>query len=96
MRLIETRSLARTCVLPYLLNESAPLLVGTRHGPAANSANGPVCTAYPPEPFLPFLHPPIELASVRPGGHFHPDWRVDFPAICFRQVLHLGVAEIHI
>jgi hypothetical protein len=30
-----------------------------------------VCTAYPASPFLPFFHPPIELASFRPGGRLY-------------------------
>jgi hypothetical protein len=37
--------------------------------------------------FLPFLHPPIELASLRPHGRLHLDWRIDFSAICFGAVL---------
>jgi hypothetical protein len=55
-----------------------------------------VCTAYPTPPFLPFFHPPIELASMRPGGRVNLDHRVDFAAVCCGQVLHLGIAEIHI
>jgi hypothetical protein len=55
-----------------------------------------VSTAYPTEPFLPFFHPPIELARCRPRGRFHPDWWIDFLAICFSMLVHVIVAEIHI
>jgi hypothetical protein len=39
-----------------------------------------VCTAYATPP-LPFSHPPIELASWRPGRDLHLDGRIDFSAI---------------
>jgi hypothetical protein len=55
-----------------------------------------VCTAYATPPFLPFFHPPIELASFRPRGRLGLDRRIDFSAICFGAVLHLVIAEIHI
>jgi hypothetical protein len=55
-----------------------------------------VCTAYATPPFLPLFHPPIELASFRPCGCLHLDRRIDFSAICFGALLHLGIAEIHI
>jgi hypothetical protein len=53
-------------------------------------------TAYAAPPFLPFFHPPIELASLRPHRRLHLDWRIDFSAIYFGTVLHVLVAEIHI
>ena len=40
-----------------------------------------VRTAYPTPPFLPFLHPPVELAACRPGGRLHLDRRVNFAAM---------------
>jgi len=49
-----------------------------------NSSDPPltaVGTAYPTPPFLPFSHPPIELASTRPRGHLHLDRRIDHAAI---------------
>jgi hypothetical protein len=52
-------------------------------------------TADPAQPFLPFFHPPIELASARPRSRLHLDGRVDITAIYCRQALHLVVAEIH-
>jgi hypothetical protein len=55
-----------------------------------------VCTADPTQPFLPFFHPPIELAAFRPGGRIHLDRRIDFSAICFGTLLQLRFAEIHI
>jgi hypothetical protein len=55
-----------------------------------------VSTAYPTEPFLPFFHPPIELASCRPGGRVHLHRRIGFSAICFGTVLYVAVAVIHI
>ena len=45
-------------------------------------------------PFLPFFHPPIELASFRPRGRLHLDRWIDFSAICFGTLLDLIVAEI--
>ena len=58
-----------------------------------------ISTAYSAEPLetWPVLfYPPVELASVRPGGRLHPDGRVDFSAICCGTLLQFGVAEIHI
>jgi hypothetical protein len=55
-----------------------------------------VCAAYATPPFLPFFHPPIELASCRPRGSLHPDRGIDFSAICFGTLLDLIVGEIHI
>jgi hypothetical protein len=55
-----------------------------------------VCTAYATPPFLPFFHPPIELASLRPRGRLHFDRRIDLSAIGFGTLLHVVVAEVHI
>jgi hypothetical protein len=55
-----------------------------------------VCTTDPTPPFLPFFHPPIELACFRPGGRRHLDRRIDFSTIPFGTLLHVGVAEIQI
>jgi hypothetical protein len=44
-------------------------------------------------PFLPFFHPPSELAGFRPRGRLHLDGRIDFSAICFGMQLHVLVAE---
>jgi hypothetical protein len=55
-----------------------------------------VSAAYPTRPFLPFFHPPIELASLGPGGCVHLDRRINCSAICFGTPLHMVVAEIHI
>jgi len=55
-----------------------------------------ICTAYATPPFLPFFHPPIELARFRPRGRLNLDRRIDFSAICFSMQLHVIVAEIHI
>ena len=49
--------------------------------------------ASPALPFLPLLHPPIELASSGPGGRLPLDRRVDFPAISFGMLLQLVLAE---
>jgi hypothetical protein len=68
-------------------------------GTKINSFDPPltaVCIAYAAPPFLPFLHPPIELASLQPRGHLDLDRRIDFSAISFGKVLHVVVAEIHI
>jgi hypothetical protein len=53
-------------------------------------------TAYATPPFLPLFHPPIELASWRPGGRLDVDRWVDFAAIHLDKLLHVLVAEIHI
>jgi hypothetical protein len=55
-----------------------------------------VCTAYATPPLLPFLHPPIELASLRPRGRLHLDRRIDFSAICFGPLLQIVAAELHL
>jgi hypothetical protein len=62
-----------------------------------------VCTAYPTPPFLALFHPPIKLASWRPGGRLDVDRWVDNSAICFGKLLDIFgklldilVAEIHI
>ena len=53
-------------------------------------------SACPTPPLLPFLHPPIELASLGPHRRLHLDRRIDFAAICFGALLHVIVAEIDI
>jgi hypothetical protein len=52
-------------------------------------------TAYSTPPFLPFFHPPIELASSRPRGCLHFDRRIDFATIRSSDQLHV-VVEINI
>jgi hypothetical protein len=47
-------------------------------------------------PFLPFFHPPIELASSGPSGRLDLDGWVDFAAICFGDLLQVSIAEIHV
>jgi hypothetical protein len=54
-----------------------------------------VGTAYPTPPFLPVLHPLIELAGSRPRGRLHLYRRIDLSAIRFGTLLHRVVAEIH-
>jgi hypothetical protein len=54
-----------------------------------------VCAADATPPLPALFHPPIELASFGPPGRLHLDRRIDFSAICFGTLLHLGVAEIH-
>jgi hypothetical protein len=64
-----------------------------------NSSDPPlttVRTAYATPPLTPFFYPPIELASLRPGGDVHLDRRIDFPPIHFGDLLQVIVAEIHI
>jgi hypothetical protein len=57
-----------------------PVLRGTKI-----SSSDPVLmtirTAYVTPPFLPVLHPPVDLASFRPGSRLHLDGRVNFAAI---------------
>jgi hypothetical protein len=55
-----------------------------------------VCTAYATPPFLPFSHPPIELASDRPGGRLYLDGWIDSAAICCGTLVKVVVAEIRI
>jgi hypothetical protein len=67
------------------------------HRTKINSSDPPltaVRTAYPTPPFLPFLHPPIELASLRPRGRLDLDGWVHFSAVCFGQVLQLAVGQL--
>jgi hypothetical protein len=45
---------------------------------------------------LPFFHPPIELASMRPRGRLHLDRWIDLSAVWFGMLLDVVVAEIHI
>jgi hypothetical protein len=40
---------------------------------------------------LPFFHPPIELAGIRPHRHIDRYRWIDFSAICCRKLLHVGV-----
>jgi hypothetical protein len=51
-----------------------------------------IWAAYAAPPFLPFFHPPSELASFRPRGRLHLNRRIDFSAICFSTLLHVVVA----
>jgi hypothetical protein len=53
-----------------------------------------VCTAYPTQPFLPFFHPPIELASSGPGSRLHLDRRVNFAAICFAVLARIEIPHV--
>jgi len=46
-----------------------------------------VRTAYPAEPFLPVIHPPIEMASFGPRGRLYLDRWIDFPAISLGTLL---------
>jgi hypothetical protein len=68
-------------------------------GSKINSSDPPlpaVCTAYPTPPFPPFLHPPVQLASLAPCGGLHRDWWINFPAIYGRTLLQVVLAKIHI
>jgi hypothetical protein len=49
-----------------------------------------VRAAYATPAFLPFFHPPIELASFRPRGSLHLDRRIDVSAICVSTLLLLA------
>jgi hypothetical protein len=73
-----------------------PWLPGLAGETKINSSNPPltaICTAYATPPLLPFFHPPIKLASLRPRGGVHLNRRTDFPAICFGTLLH-AIARI--
>jgi hypothetical protein len=35
-------------------------------------------------------------AGFRPRSRLHVDRRIDFSAICFGTLLHIGIAKIHI
>ena len=81
-----------------LRSHGKPWLCAARR-PKINSSDPPltaVRTAYPTPPFLPFFHPPIEPASLRPRGYVDLDGWVDISAISFGKLLHVLVAEIHI
>ena len=68
-------------------------------GAKINSSDPPlpaVGTVYATQPFLPFLHPPIELASFRPRGHFHLNRRVDLPAICLTVLARISMNGIEL
>jgi excisionase family DNA binding protein len=41
-------------------------------------------------PFPPFFHPPIELASIRPGRRLNRYRRIDFSAICCGELLQVA------
>jgi hypothetical protein len=60
------------------------------------SDSAAACTAYATPPLLPVFRPRIELVSFRPRGRLDLDGWIDFAAICFGMLLHLGVAEIHV
>ena len=55
-----------------------------------------VRTAYATPPFLPFFHPPIQLAGIRPYGPLDHYRRLDCSAISGGKLLQVGVAQIHI
>jgi hypothetical protein len=55
-----------------------------------------VSTAHATPPFVPFFHPPIELAGFRPRGRLHLHRWIDLSAVWFGMLLHVVVAEIHI
>jgi hypothetical protein len=46
--------------------------------------------AYPAPPFLPVLHPPVELAGARPGGY------LNFTLICLGKLLQIIVGKLHV
>jgi hypothetical protein len=46
-----------------------------------------VGTAYTAKPLLPVLHPPIELAGVRPSSRLDRYGWIDFPSICLGTLL---------
>jgi hypothetical protein len=50
-----------------------------------------VYTAYATPPFLPFFHPPIELAGFRPGCSLNLDRRIDFSAVCFSVLTRIKI-----
>ena len=54
-----------------------------------------VGTTYATPPFLPFLDPPIELASFRPRGHSDLDGWIDCPPIRFGKVPSVVIGEVH-
>jgi hypothetical protein len=77
----------------------ASLVAGSRSRDEINSSDPPlpaVCTAYPTPPLLPFLHPPVELAGVRPRGHIDRYWRIDLATVRCGELLQIVVAEVHI
>jgi hypothetical protein len=73
--------------------------VRAARGTKINSFDPPLTsirTTHATPPLLPFFHPPIELASVRPHGRLHLDRWIDFSAICFGDLLQVIVAEIYL
>ena len=60
------------------------------HRAKINSSDPPltaVSAAYLAEPFLPVIHPPIEMASFGPRGRLYLDRWIDFPAISLGTLL---------
>ena len=58
-----------------------------------NSSNPPLTAARaacPAPPFLPVLHPPVELAGARPGGY------LNFTLICLGKLLQIIVGKLHV
>jgi hypothetical protein len=55
-------------------------------GPTKVSSFDPLLTtigtAHRAQPLLPFFHPPVELASMRPHGRLHLDRRKDACSLC--------------
>ncbi len=85
--------------LPPATNDNDKLWLGSARGTKINSSDPPlpaVCTAYPAEPLLTLLDPPIELPSPRRHGRLHLDRRIYLPAICSGDLLQVIVAEVHI
>jgi hypothetical protein len=55
-----------------------------------------VYTADSTEPLQPVLHPPIELASMRPRGSLQLDRRIDFAAIRFFVLTRIKIFGGHV
>ncbi len=55
-----------------------------------------VCPAYSTAPCLPFFHPPIQRAGVRPGSRLDLDRWVDFAAISPGNLLQVTLVQIHV
>jgi len=55
-----------------------------------------VCTSYATPPLLPFFHPPIKLASLRPGSRLDLDRRINLSTIFVSTLPHVIIAEIDI
>jgi hypothetical protein len=81
------------------MNDNDKSWLGAARGTKINGSDPTLPAVFAPHtgpPFLPFFHPPIELANFRPCRGLHLDRRIDFSAVCFGTLLHLIVAEIHI